>query len=81
MKIEANVESSSDPQIGTETHEDLPSVLKIDKFFNPEMDHLRGGGKTLWVPGWDYNIRNFINSEGRNLIFFSLALGDLWTLF
>lgn len=56
MKIEANVGSPSDPQIGTETHEDLPSVLKIDKFFNPEMDHLMGGGETLWVPGWDYNI-------------------------
>lgn len=70
MKIEANVGSPSDPQIGTETHEDLPSVLKIDKFFNPEMDHLMGGGETLWVPGWDYNIWNFINSQGRNLIFF-----------
>lgn len=55
--------SPSDPQIGTETHEDLPSVLKIDKFFNLEMHHLFGGGETLWVPVWDYNIRNFINSQ------------------
>ena len=61
--------SPSDPQIGTETHEDLPSVLKIDKFFNLEMHHLFGGGETLWVPAWDYNIRNFINSQRRNLNF------------
>ena len=81
LKIEANMGSPSDPQIGTETHEDLPSVLKIDKFFNLEMHHLIGGGETLWVPVWDYNIWNFINSQRRNLIFFSLVLEDLWTLF
>lgn len=45
--------SPSGPQIGTETHEDLQSFIKIGEFFHLEMDHLIGYGETLWVHGWD----------------------------